>query len=122
MFLAVRKCLPSCSRELDGSEPKSSLCWQCVLLKDILLSGTRDMIRAETRRFHAKLRRRYAFGLELAVLGSMNLSKLEGVASRIRSSTGTHLELESKFSACPVFERMWVQQHWIVSSSRKFFV
>ncbi|KAI1185876.1 hypothetical protein F5B17DRAFT_13567 [Nemania serpens] len=102
MFLAVRKCLPSCSRKLDGSESKTSLCWQCVLLKDILLSGTRDMIRVETRRFHAKLQRRCAFSLELVVLGSVIMSKLEGVASRMRSSTGTHLELESKFSACPV--------------------
>ncbi|KAI0877151.1 hypothetical protein GGS24DRAFT_448954 [Hypoxylon argillaceum] len=45
MFLAVRKCLPSCSSELDGSESKTSLCWQCIFLRDALLSRARDIIR-----------------------------------------------------------------------------
>ncbi|KAI0449156.1 hypothetical protein F5B21DRAFT_62951 [Xylaria acuta] len=119
MFLAVCKCLPSCSCELDGSETKTSLCWQCVLLKEIHLSGPRDMTRVETRRFHTNLQRRYTFSLRSA-MARYNLSDLPGVALCIDSSAGTHLELVSKLSACPVLIQCWFSNTELVSSSRNF--
>lgn len=122
MFLAVCKCLPSCSYEPDGSEPKTSLRWQCVLLKDIPLGGPRDMARVETRRFHTNLRRRYTLSLSWQQGGGYNLSDLPGVALRIDSSAGTHLELVSKLSACPALIQCWFSNAELVSSSRQFFV